>query len=104
MPSGLVIVTGGSRGIGAAICRRVAADGYAVAVNYAADVKAAEATVAEIKRAGGQAQAFKADVADPAQIPRLFDEATKRPGPARRGRQQRRRLGPLRPRRGSAGR
>ena len=81
MPSGLVIVTGGSRGIGAAICRRVAADGYAVAVNYAADVKAAEATVAEIKRAGGQAQAFKADVADPAQIPRLFDEATRALGP-----------------------
>ena len=63
MPSGLIIVTGGSRGIGAAICSRLAVDGYVVAVNYAADAKAAEATVAEIKKSGGRAQAFQADVA-----------------------------------------
>jgi NAD(P)-dependent dehydrogenase (short-subunit alcohol dehydrogenase family) len=81
MPQGLVIVTGGSRGIGAAICRRLAADGYVVAVNYAANAKAAEATVAEIETSGGRAQAFQADVADPAQLPRLFDQATKALGP-----------------------
>ena len=81
MPSGLIIVTGGSRGIGAAICRRLAADGYALGVNYAADAKAAEATVAEIKKSGGRAQAFQADIADAAQLPRLFEEATKALGP-----------------------
>ena len=97
MPSGLIIVTGGSRGIGAAICRRLAADGYAVAVNYAADAKAAEATVAEIKKSGGQAQAFQADVADPAQLHRLFDAGDESAGAARRPRQQRRRRGALRP-------
>jgi NAD(P)-dependent dehydrogenase (short-subunit alcohol dehydrogenase family) len=81
MPSGLIVVTGGSRGIGAAICRRLAADGHAVAVNYTADAKAAAAIVAEIKKSGGRAQAFQADVADSAQLHRLFEQATEALGP-----------------------
>jgi NAD(P)-dependent dehydrogenase (short-subunit alcohol dehydrogenase family) len=81
VPSGLIIVTGGSRGIGAAICRHLAADGYAVAVNYAANAKAADATVAAIEKSGGRAQAFQADVADPAALRRLFEQATQALGP-----------------------
>ena len=81
MPSSLIIVTGGSRGIGAAICRRLAADGHSIAVNYTADAKAAEATVSEIKKSGGRAQAFQDDVADSAQLHRLFEQATKALGP-----------------------
>jgi NAD(P)-dependent dehydrogenase (short-subunit alcohol dehydrogenase family) len=81
VPSGLIVVTGGSRSIGAAIARRLAADGYAIAVNYAADAKAAQATAAEIEKSGGRAQAFKADVADPAALRHLFDKATQALGP-----------------------
>jgi 3-oxoacyl-[acyl-carrier protein] reductase len=69
------VVTGGSRGIGAAIARRLAQDGIAVAINYASGRAAADALVAEIEAAGGHAIAVQADLADPATPSRLFDAA-----------------------------
>ncbi|MBR0927204.1 SDR family oxidoreductase [Bradyrhizobium sp. 62B] len=69
------VVTGGSRGIGAAIVRRLVRDGIAVAINYASGRSAADALVAEIESAGGRAIAVQADLADPATPARLFDAA-----------------------------
>ena len=80
MTQGLVIVTGGSRGIGAAICRRLAQDGYAVAVNYAARHEAADSVVQEITAAGGQAAAFGGDVSREADVDALFAAAQDRFG------------------------
>lgn len=76
----VAIVTGGSRGIGAAISERLAADGHAVVVNYAGRRDDAEALAARIVAAGGQAVALQADVADPAAVRRLFDAAEARYG------------------------
>jgi NAD(P)-dependent dehydrogenase (short-subunit alcohol dehydrogenase family) len=70
--NGTVLVTGGSRGIGAACCRACARAGWAVVVNYANDAHAAQAVVDEIAGAGGRAMAIQADVADEAQVLRLF--------------------------------
>jgi 3-oxoacyl-[acyl-carrier protein] reductase len=61
------LVTGGSRGIGAAIARRLATDGAAVAVNYVADQSSADKLVAELTDRGHQVAAFRADVSDRAQ-------------------------------------
>ncbi|MGK9165545.1 glucose 1-dehydrogenase [Inquilinus limosus] len=77
----LLIVTGGGRGIGAAIARRAARDGWAVCVNYRADAAAAEAVVAEIAAAGGRAIAVPADVAQEGEIRTLFDRAEAAFGP-----------------------
>lgn len=70
------IVTGSSKGIGAAIAERLARDGLAVVVNYASNAATADALVARIKAAGGQAIAVEADVSDPAAVAALFDRAT----------------------------
>lgn len=69
------IVTGGSKGIGAAIARRLARDGFAVLVNYGHDRDAADAVVAAIVAEGGQVVAAPANLADPASATALFDAA-----------------------------
>lgn len=76
-----LIVTGGSRGIGAAVARLAGARGYAVAVNYARDAAAAAAVVAAITAGGGRAVAVQGDVAAEADVLRLFAEAERQLGP-----------------------
>jgi 3-oxoacyl-[acyl-carrier protein] reductase len=69
------IVTGASRGIGRGVATRLAHDGFAVAVNFAGNATKAEEVVAEIKAARGQAIAVQGDVANAADMERLFKEA-----------------------------
>lgn len=73
----VAIVTGGSRGIGRAVSRKLAQDGLAVVVNYAHDAAAAEETVAAITADGGRAIAVQGDVADENAVAAVFDQAEK---------------------------
>ncbi len=77
----VALVTGASKGIGAAIAREFAARGAAVAVNYSGSQAAAEKLVAEIKASGGKAIAVQANVAEPATIQPLVDTVVAQLGP-----------------------
>ncbi|GAA4668550.1 SDR family oxidoreductase [Amycolatopsis dongchuanensis] len=76
----VAIVTGGSRGIGRAVAERLGREGYAVVVNYASNKTEADAAVEAIEKAGGQAFAVAADVADEAAVASVFDQADERFG------------------------
>src|SRR5436309_13091207 len=73
----VAVVTGASKGIGASIALHLAAEGAAVVVNYASSKQGADRVVAEIVGKGGKAVAVQANLADPADIRRLFSEAKK---------------------------
>lgn len=77
----ILLVTGGSRGIGAACCRQAAAAGWDVAVNYARDAAAAEAVAAEVRALGRRAITVQADVADEAQVLAMFARVDAELGP-----------------------
>ncbi len=79
--AGTVIVTGGSRGIGAAISRHLAGLGHPVLVNYTSDAAAADAVVSAIAAAGGRALACKADVAKADEVAAMFATADRDLGP-----------------------
>ncbi len=78
--SRVVIVTGGGRGIGAAIARLAGQEGYAVCVNYARRAEHAQQVCEQIIAAGGQACAVQADVSREDQVVRLFDQTVRRLG------------------------
>jgi NAD(P)-dependent dehydrogenase (short-subunit alcohol dehydrogenase family) len=78
---GAVIVTGASRGIGAAIAERLAGEGYGVIVNYAADADGANSVVSAITGKGGRAVAVRADVASEGDVASMFSRAQEQMGP-----------------------
>ena len=73
----VLLVTGGSRGIGAAICRQASEAGYRVAVNYVSNRAAADALVAELETGGGEAIAVKGDVGNEADVVAMFEVVDK---------------------------
>lgn len=77
----IVLITGGSRGIGAATALRAASQGYAVAVNYTRHADAANAVVQQISAGGGTAIALQADVADESQVLEMYRQIDSRLGP-----------------------
>src|SRR5579862_9062607 len=80
---GVAVVTGGSRGIGAAIVRLLAASGYSVAFNYVSDEGAARRILDELTRSGARAAAVQADIAREADVVRLFEIAQRELGQPR---------------------
>ena len=79
--SKVLIVTGGSRGIGAAVCRLAARDGWDVAVNYAGNKAAAEAVAADVRAAGRRASVIQGDMSKEADVIALFEKAEAELGP-----------------------
>jgi NAD(P)-dependent dehydrogenase (short-subunit alcohol dehydrogenase family) len=77
---GIVLITGGARGIGAATARLAARRGHAVAINYRVAKDAAQTLIEEVERGGGRAIAVQADVAREAEIVRMFEEVDARLG------------------------
>ncbi|WP_127131140.1 SDR family oxidoreductase [Pseudoflavitalea rhizosphaerae] len=76
----IMLITGGSRGIGAATALLAAANGYAVALNYNKNKPAADTVVNKIKASGGNAIAIQADISVEAEVVRLFEETDRQPG------------------------
>lgn len=79
-PTRVVVITGASRGIGAFIARQLASEGFAVAINYVSSAREASALVVELRQAGHKAMAVQADVANAADVARLFTETEQQLG------------------------